>query len=157
MPDVLTDIPGKVGRFWGDHTTLVGPTKPPAWLMKRAGGRWAHNLTGFVAGLRLFARRGRCHGVVTDGGSSGMIFAWLQALCPWGRKPHVMIDCLWDRSPQSAGPLVQEVARSSGRPIGGALCRLVEPRSRRFRAGFRPAAREAAIRAVPYHAARLRL
>ena len=27
-----------------------------------------------------------------------MLFAWLQALCPWGRKPHVMIDCLWDRS-----------------------------------------------------------
>jgi glycosyltransferase involved in cell wall biosynthesis len=100
MNDVLTDIPGKVGRFWGDHTTLVGPTKPPAWLLKWAGSRWAHNLTGFVAGLRLFARRGRCHGVVTDGGSSGMIFAWLQALCPWGRKPHVMIDCLWDRSPR---------------------------------------------------------
>ncbi len=98
-PDVLTDIPGKPGRFWGDHTVFVGPKKPPAWLMKRLGERWAHNLTGCVAALRLFARRGRCQGVVTDGGSSGMLFAWLQALCPWGRKPHVMIDCLWDRSP----------------------------------------------------------
>ena len=27
-PDVLTDIPGKPGRFWGDHTTFVGPIKP---------------------------------------------------------------------------------------------------------------------------------
>jgi glycosyltransferase involved in cell wall biosynthesis len=99
MADVLTDIPGKPGRFWGDHTTLVGPVKPPPWLLKRAGNRWAHNLTGCIAGLRLFACRGRCHGVVTDGGSSGMLFAWLQALCPWGRKPHVMIDCLWGRSP----------------------------------------------------------
>jgi hypothetical protein len=39
--------------------------------------------------------------VVTDGGSSGILFAWLQALCPWGRKPHVVIDCLWYRSPSS--------------------------------------------------------
>src|SRR5262245_61247242 len=29
IPDVvLTDVPGKPGRFWGDHTTCVGPTKP---------------------------------------------------------------------------------------------------------------------------------
>jgi glycosyltransferase involved in cell wall biosynthesis len=27
-----------------------------------------------------------------------MLFAWLQALCPRGRKPHVLIDCLWELS-----------------------------------------------------------
>jgi glycosyltransferase involved in cell wall biosynthesis len=96
MPDVLTDIPGKPRRFWGEHTTFVGPKQPPGWLLRLAGNRWAHNLTGAAAALRLFARRRHCRGVVTDGGSSGMLFAWLQALCPWGRKPHVLIDCLWD-------------------------------------------------------------
>jgi glycosyltransferase involved in cell wall biosynthesis len=95
LPDVLTDIPGKAGRFWGDHTACVGPERPPSWLLKLAGRRWAYNLTGCLAALRLFARRGRCQGVVTDGGASGLLFAWLQALCPWGRKPHVMIDCNW--------------------------------------------------------------
>ncbi|HTU91285.1 MAG TPA: glycosyltransferase [Gemmataceae bacterium] len=95
MADILTDIPGKPGRFWSDNTTLVGPSKPPAWLLRLAGTRWAYNLTGLLAGLRLFARRRYCQGVVTDGGSSGMLFAWLQALCPRGRKPHVLIDCLW--------------------------------------------------------------
>lgn len=95
MPDILTDIPGKPGRFWGDHTTFVGPNKPPPWLLRLLGTGWAYNLTGLLAGLRLFARRRHCQGVVTDGGASGMIFAWLQALCPWGRKPHVLIDCLW--------------------------------------------------------------
>ncbi len=93
--DVLTDIPGKPGRFWGDHTTLVGPARPPAWLVRALGRRWADNLAGAVAGLRLFALRHRCQGVVTDGGASGLLFAWLQGLCPWGRKPHVMIDCNW--------------------------------------------------------------
>ena len=93
--DVLTDIPGKPGRFWGDQTTFVGPERPPTWLTKRIGHGPAYNLVGCVAALRLFARRGRCRGVVTQGGASGMLFAWLQALCPWGRKPHVMIDCNW--------------------------------------------------------------
>jgi glycosyltransferase involved in cell wall biosynthesis len=100
MPDVLTDVPGKPGRFWGDHTTHVGPARPPNWLLRAAGWRWAHNLTGAFVGLRLFARRRHYQGVVTDGGSSGVLFAWLQALCPWGRKPHVMIDCNWYLSPR---------------------------------------------------------
>jgi glycosyltransferase involved in cell wall biosynthesis len=93
--DILTDVPGKPGRFWGDHTTYVGPAKPPTWLLRWLGRRWAYNLKGMIAALRLFARRSKCQGVVTDGGASGLLFAWLQALCPWGRKPHVMIDCLW--------------------------------------------------------------
>lgn len=95
MADILTDIPGKPGRFWGDHTTYVGPSKPPTWVLRLAGTRWAYNLTGLLAGLRLFARRRNCQGVVTDGGASGMVFALLQAFLPWGRKPHVLIDCLW--------------------------------------------------------------
>jgi len=98
MPDILTDIPGKPGRFWGENTTFVGPNKPAPWLVRYLGKRWAYNLSGLLAGLRLFARRRHCQGVVTDGGSSGMLFAWLQALCPWGRKPHVLIDCLWELS-----------------------------------------------------------
>jgi glycosyltransferase involved in cell wall biosynthesis len=32
-----------------------------------------------------------------------MLFAWLQALCPWGRKPHVLIDCLWELSESPVG------------------------------------------------------
>jgi glycosyltransferase involved in cell wall biosynthesis len=97
MPTVLTDIPGRPGRFWGDNTTLIGPSKPPDWLLRLIGERWAYNFAGMLAGLRLFARRRHCQGIVTDGGSSGMLFAWLQTLCPWGRKPHVLIDCLWER------------------------------------------------------------
>lgn len=97
-PTVLTDTPGKPGRFWGDHTSCVGPTRPPRWLCRLLGSALAHDVTGSVVALRLFARRNHCHGVVTDGGSSGILFAWLQALVPWGRKPHVMIDCNWYES-----------------------------------------------------------
>ena len=96
MRTILTDIPSRPGRFWGDHTTFIGPDKPPSWLLRLLGTRWAWNLIGMVAGLRLFFRRKHCQGVVTDGGSSGMLFAWLQGLCPWERKPHVLIDCLWE-------------------------------------------------------------
>jgi glycosyltransferase involved in cell wall biosynthesis len=100
MPDVLTDIPGKPGRFWGDHTTFVGPSAPPRFLLRLVGRSWAYNLTGALAALRLFARRRHCRGVVTDGGASGVLFAWLQALVPWGRKPHVLVDCNWYQSPR---------------------------------------------------------
>src|ERR1700704_2935354 len=99
QPVVLTDLPGKAGGFWHTHTTLVGPTKPPAWLRFLLGLRWASNLSGILAALRLFLRRRHCQGVVTSGGASGLLFAWLQRLCPWGRKPHVLIDCNWYRSP----------------------------------------------------------
>src|SRR5262245_35272867 len=97
-PDVLTDIPGKPGRFWGDHTVCVGPTKPPAWLVRRVGSGLAHDLVGSLAALRMFLRRGSAAGVVTDGGASGVMFAALQALVPWGRRPHVMVDCNWYES-----------------------------------------------------------
>jgi glycosyltransferase involved in cell wall biosynthesis len=97
--EVLTDIPGKAGRFWGDHTNFIGPASPPRWLVRLIGDRWAYNLKGSLAALRLFARRGRCRGIVTDGGASGVLLAYLQMLFPRGRKPHVMIDCLWDLRP----------------------------------------------------------
>jgi glycosyltransferase involved in cell wall biosynthesis len=99
---VVTDVAGKPGRFWGDHTDFVGPVQPPAWLVRWLGYGQAWNVTGAVAALRLFVRRHRYRGVVTEGGASGLLFAWLQALCPWGRVPHVMVDCNWY---QTGGPL----------------------------------------------------
>jgi glycosyltransferase involved in cell wall biosynthesis len=100
-PDILTDIPGKPGRFWGDHTTFVGPARPPAWACRLLGWGLAHDVAGSIAALRMFARRRHCRGVVTDGGASGILFAVLQTLLPWGRKPHVMIDCNWYESSSS--------------------------------------------------------
>jgi glycosyltransferase involved in cell wall biosynthesis len=92
---ILTNIPGKPGRFWGDHSTFVGPAGPSARLVRLLGRRWAENVVGITAALRLFARRRQAAGIVTNGGASGLLFAWLQGLVPWGRKPHVMIDCNW--------------------------------------------------------------
>lgn len=94
-PDVLTDVPGKPGRFWGDHTVCVGPTRPPRWLTRCVGSALAHDVTGAIAGARLFLRRRGAAGVVTDGGASGVAFALLQRLALWGRVPHVMVDCNW--------------------------------------------------------------
>src|SRR5271165_7304386 len=92
---VLTDVAGKPGRFWGEHTDFVGPVQPPPWLIRWLGYGRAWNVTGSVAALRIFLRRHRYRGVVTEGGASGLLFAWLQALCPWGRVPHVLVDCNW--------------------------------------------------------------
>ena len=52
-PDVLTDVPGLPGRFWGDRTTFVGPARPTAWLCQRVGWALAHDLGGEACGPRL--------------------------------------------------------------------------------------------------------
>ncbi len=93
--DVLTDVPGKPGRYWDTQTRLVGPVTPPGWLVRLIGKRWAFNAVRVVAALRLFGKRSQCRGIVTGGGASGLLFAWLQGLVPWGRRPHVLIDCNW--------------------------------------------------------------
>jgi glycosyltransferase involved in cell wall biosynthesis len=99
IPNVLTDIPGKPGRFWGDATRCVGPTRPPAWLIRLIGSARAHDVCGSIAAVRMFFLRHRYEGVVTDGGASGQLFALLQTLVPWGRRRHVMVDCNWYESP----------------------------------------------------------
>lgn len=99
QPDVLTDIPGKPGRFWGDATRCVGPTRPPSWLVRLIGSARAHDVCGSIAAIRMMWMRHAYEGVVTDGGASGQLFALLQMLVPWGRRRHVMIDCNWYQSP----------------------------------------------------------
>jgi glycosyltransferase involved in cell wall biosynthesis len=60
-----------------------------------AGRKWAERLSGVAAGLHLFVRRSAGRGIVTGGGPAGLLFAWLQSLIPWGKRPHVMVDCNW--------------------------------------------------------------
>jgi len=104
--------------FWGDHSTFVGSFQPPFWLLKLIGKARAYNAMGLVSSLRLIARRRHHLGVVTDGGASGLLFAAMQFLVPWGRKPHVMIDCLWYESPgrlaMGLKRLVRQIAARSG-------------------------------------------
>ena len=116
-PDVLTDVPGKPGRFWGEHTTFVGPETAACLAGEWIGhglGVQPDRLPGGACGCSPAAAR--CHGVVTQGGASGMLFAWLQALCPWGRKPHVMIDCNWYLSGSRSARLAEEPAASRWPP-----------------------------------------
>jgi glycosyltransferase involved in cell wall biosynthesis len=103
QPEVITDIPGKPGRFWHEHTRCVGPTDPPRWLIRLVGSARAHDLCGALAAIRIFLRRKHFSGVVTDGGASGQLFAMLQSLFPWGRRRHVMVDCNWYRSVSPLG------------------------------------------------------
>ena len=92
---ILTDVPGKTGGFWAEHTELIGPSRPPAWLLRATGKKFAYRLLGIWVGCCLILQRNRYPAVVTGGGASGMLFAWLQTLLPWGSRPHVMVDCNW--------------------------------------------------------------
>jgi glycosyltransferase involved in cell wall biosynthesis len=101
MKKILTDVYGKPTGYWGSQTALVGPLKPGPWARKLLGTTWAGRLTHVIVACRLFAQRRHYQAVVTEGGLDGMVFAWLQALCPWGRKRHILVDCNWYRSPSA--------------------------------------------------------
>lgn len=101
--NVITNIPGRVGGFWYGHTQLVGPSSPPSLLIRLIGSKWATRICQIASALRLFACRRWARGVVTGGGLDGMCFAWLQSCIPWGRKPHVMVDCNWYEPPHRLG------------------------------------------------------
>jgi glycosyltransferase involved in cell wall biosynthesis len=111
QPTVLSNIPGTPGMFWGDHSTYIGTFVPPDWLAGLAGRGRAFNIMGLVSALRLLGRRRYHPGVVTDGGASGLLFACMQAAIPWGRKPHILIDCLWYRSENRFWMALKRVAR----------------------------------------------
>lgn len=95
---VLTDVYGKPGNFWDTHTRWIGPDRPPQWMIRMMGTSLAYNLIGVIAAVRMFLMRKQYDGIVTSGGSSGLFFAWLQRIFPWGRKLHVMVDCNWYQS-----------------------------------------------------------
>jgi glycosyltransferase involved in cell wall biosynthesis len=101
---VLTDIPGRPGLFWCEHSDYVGTFHPPRIAVCLLGKARAYDVMGLVSALRLLTRRRYYSGVVTDGGASGLLFATMQGLLPWGRKPHVLVDCLWY---QSMNPLLR--------------------------------------------------
>ena len=92
---VITDVYGKPGRFWDLHTDLIGPSQPSSRLKKLLGAGLAYNLIGIIAAIRIFFRRRHYDGIVTSGGASGIFLGLMQWLIPWGRKPHVMVDCNW--------------------------------------------------------------
>lgn len=92
---VITNIPGKSGGFWHAHTVLIGPTQPSAWLKRCVGANWAVRLANLIVAFRLFLRRSSQNVIVTGGGLDGLTFAALQSLLPFGRRPHVLVDCYW--------------------------------------------------------------
>ena len=92
---ILTDVFGKPGGFWRESTTLVGIPRADPWLSGLVGSAWAGRLQNVRLALRLLWRRHQARGIVTEGGLDGLLFAILQALLPWGRKPHVLVDCCW--------------------------------------------------------------
>src|SRR5262249_31162182 len=93
--EVFTNIPGKPGGFWHGHTVLVGPQRPSAFLIRCLGRSWATRLVNIAVAIRLFFLRSPRRGFVTGGGLDGILFAILQTLFSWNRRPHVLVDCNW--------------------------------------------------------------
>ncbi|MBL8793099.1 MAG: glycosyltransferase family 4 protein [Planctomycetia bacterium] len=96
--EVITNVHGKPGGFWGDSTTFVGPPPLPALCTRWLGKRWLARLQDLLVAVRLYQRRAPDVCFVTGGGLDGRAFALLQALLPWKRSRHVLVDCNWYRA-----------------------------------------------------------
>lgn len=84
---ILTNHPGQAeSPTWKEVTTLVPASGNDPWSAAKVA-------------LDLFSKRKDHDCIVLGSGRSNMAFAILQTLFPFGKKPCIMIDCLWYKSP----------------------------------------------------------
>lgn len=104
---VLTTIPGKAGRFWGDNTTLISD-KCREIMYGPRNGTLHRQLKAFTVAFQMFLKRKNFSVIVVDSGPVGQWFSWLQSLFAINKSPTLMIDCLWYRHDNK---LVQGIKR----------------------------------------------
>lgn len=106
MMRVLTTVPGKPDKFWGSRTTLADQHCNALLFGKK--GRVKQHALALAVVVKMLCMRHRFDVVVVDGGPLGQWYTWLQSLLFFGRKPTLMIDCLWY---VDANPATQYVKR----------------------------------------------
>ena len=112
---VHSDVPGTPGQFWGDNTVYVSHPELGRIATKFISQRHVSRIREVLGGIRLFQGRRKADAFVTSGDLTGLTLGCLQTLFPWGRKPHVLIDCLGTGPPAFTLPLLRffDVSRTS--------------------------------------------
>jgi glycosyltransferase involved in cell wall biosynthesis len=90
---VLTTIPGRPEKFWGMNTTLAD--RRCARLLHARMHPVHRHVLALIVAVKMLVTRRDFDVLVVDGGPIGQWFTWLQSLLYFGRKPTLMIDCLW--------------------------------------------------------------
>ncbi len=119
---VLTDVEATFGQLWGEGAIYI-PRSSPGLLAKRIlGDTCARRLAEIRDAWRIVRRRNEADLLMTSGTLRGVAVACLQTLIPWGRKPHILVDCLWYRSCRKARHfadclILWVASRSAGRYV----------------------------------------
>lgn len=90
---VLTTIPGSPHGYWGVRT-VTASKKCSSLLYDKMNTSKKYFISFFVA-LSMVFMRSNYDVVVVDGGPVGQFFSWFQSIIFFGKKPTLMIDCLW--------------------------------------------------------------
>ncbi|MGD9127620.1 MAG: glycosyltransferase [Planctomycetia bacterium] len=115
---IATDVPGTPGQFWSSCTELHVEPKAPVWLKKCLGNKITRLLSNFLFALRLLQKRRSVDGFITGSSIGCLLFACCQTILPWGKKPHVILDCLWCRFPGKTKKIVFSwLLRLAGRSV----------------------------------------
>jgi glycosyltransferase involved in cell wall biosynthesis len=92
-PRIYTDVPATISGIWRKHTTLIEgayestSTDPHTAPYSR--------ISALKLAWRLFKNRSEADCFVTSGALTGLSFALLQSLLPFGKKPHLIMAAVW--------------------------------------------------------------
>jgi glycosyltransferase involved in cell wall biosynthesis len=91
---VVTSVACNQSEFWEQNTRLISdwclvvmydPTVP----------YWKKHLLAILVALKVICIRSKYDAIVVDGGLVGNWVSWIQSIVHFGKKPTIMIDCLW--------------------------------------------------------------
>lgn len=107
---ITTDIPGKKGGYWHNHSIYCRPFKSPRFLNRCFGEKFSRRIFEILTSFKLLLNRRKTVAYVTSGTLIGISFAVLQTILFWNRKPHVLLDCIWYQSSNSINNIIFSLA-----------------------------------------------
>jgi glycosyltransferase involved in cell wall biosynthesis len=83
---------------------------------------WKKHILALLVAMKILCIRSKYDVLVIDGGPVGNWVSWIQSIVPFGKKPTIMIDCLWRIQ---ANPLKHKIKTALHRLSSHSVDRLV--------------------------------
>jgi glycosyltransferase involved in cell wall biosynthesis len=92
-PIVYSDVPARVSKTWRENTIIIEGVSESTSADPHTAPY--SRISTLKIAWRLFRKRSKADCFVTTATLSGLGFALLQSIFPYGRKPHLMMAPVW--------------------------------------------------------------